>query len=184
MSNIHFISDLHAGHKNIMDILRSHDQAHLRGNAKDTKEMEEWLIEQWNSKIGKRDTIYVLGDAVFNTAALKTISKLRGNKILLRGNHDKLSTEKLLTVFGSLIGFQKKFGFWLSHAPIHPCSLRGAINIHGHLHAQDVLIHNSKFVDRRYVNASVEKLNGIPLSLDSLRREIAGVKAVCHDFYD
>lgn len=165
---IFLIADLHTGHKNLMDILRSHDQAHLRGNAADLYEMEQWLIGQWNSKVTKRDTVYVLGDAAFNAEGLKTIKKLYGNKILLRGNHDKLSTEKLLTVFGSVIGFQKKWNLWLSHAPIHPGSLRGLKNVHGHLHAAQVWDALKNEPDERYINVSVEQLNGIPMSLSDI----------------
>jgi len=163
---IYLIADLHFGHKNLMNILKTHDQLHMRGNCETMEDHEEWLIGQWNSRVTKHDTVYVLGDAVFNKKALKNIARLRGNKILLRGNHDKVSTEALLTVFGSVIGFQKKFGMWLSHAPIHPASLRGLVNIHGHTHAGIVWKHGTEEPDERYINVSVEQLNGVPMSLD------------------
>ena len=168
MNNVFFIADLHAGHRGLMNILRSYNQAHLRGNAKDLREMEAWLIAQWNSRVTKRDQTYVLGDACFNASGVEMIKKLNGNKILLRGNHDLVSYEKLKTAFGSIIGFRKKWGMWLSHAPIHPESLRGLINVHGHLHASKVLDASGE-PDKRYVGVSVEQLGGVPISLDEIK---------------
>ena len=48
---------------------------------------DEMLIEKWNSVIGANDTVLHLGDFAFRNINGYT-SKLNGNKILLRGNHD------------------------------------------------------------------------------------------------
>jgi len=48
---------------------------------------DEMLIEKWNMQVGVDDTIIHLGDFAFNNIELFT-SRLNGNKILLRGNHD------------------------------------------------------------------------------------------------
>lgn len=155
MSTIFFISDLHFGHKNIWKF-----EGPSRGNAQSMEEAEEWLIEQWNSVVSKRDQVYVLGDAAFNKVALAQIKRLRGNKILLMGNHD-VSINSCLQVFGSTIPFCKKFGYWLSHPPIHPTELRGRKNIHGH-------VHSNSLPDDMYINVCVEVLGGKPVSLDEI----------------
>ncbi len=169
MSNtVRFISDLHFGHKNIMRILHEQNQGHLRGNATNMEEHNEWLLTQINSVVTKRDVTYILGDACFNNHAVDLVKKINGSKILLRGNHDKVSHNHLMRAFNSVIGFQKKFGFWLSHCPIHPGSLRDRKNIHGHLHAGVVRLEDGT-PDERYINVSVEQLNGIPITIEELR---------------
>lgn len=155
MSTPFFISDLHFGHKKIHVF-----EGHNRGNAQSLEEAEEWLIAQWNSVVTKRDNVYVLGDAAFNKEGLKKIKRLKGNKVLLMGNHD-LSIHSCLEVFGSTISFCKKFGYWLSHPPIHPDELRGRRNIHGHVHSKSL-------PDDRYINVCVEALGGRPISLDEI----------------
>lgn len=166
--NVKFIADLHLGHNNMMAILQKHGQAHLRGNCADVEEHDAWVIEQWNASVSKNDIIYVLGDSAFNERGLKKIARLTGNKILLRGNHDQLSLNKYLKVFNNVIGFKKKFGYWLSHAPIHPGSLRGKRNIHGHIHAGVVRDHNGE-PDDRFICVSVEHLGGRPISLAEIK---------------
>ena len=56
MSNLFFTSDLHHGHKSILNW-----QGHTRGGS-DLEEHSLWLVEQWNSVVSKRDTVVVLGE--------------------------------------------------------------------------------------------------------------------------
>lgn len=155
-NNIFFISDLHFGHKNIGSF-------RYPGRFKDVKEHDEWLIEQINGVVAKRDVLWILGDVAWNSEALKKVKALRGNKHLIMGNHDTLALNKYLEVFKvirpGLYGYKN---FWLSHAPIHPDELRGTRNIHGHVHSRPI-------EDKMYVNVCVEALNGVPLSLDEIR---------------
>lgn len=174
MSNVvRFIADLHFGHNGLTRILNEENLTHLRGNVTNMEEHDEWLLTQMNSVIDKRDVTYILGDACFNNKSVDLVKKINGTKILLRGNHDKVSHNHLTRAFNSVIGFQKKFGFWLSHCPIHPNSLRNRKNIHGHLHAGLVRLPDGT-PDERYINVSVEQLNGIPISLDELKEKYNG----------
>lgn len=76
-----FVSDLHFGHKNVISYCnRPYENIH---------EMHEALIKIWNSTVKKGDTVYVLGD--FSLApkwSQIVVPLLKGNKILISGNHD------------------------------------------------------------------------------------------------
>jgi len=54
--------------------------------------MNEVLVENWNSRVSKKDNIVIIGDFAFKRHA-RWINILNGNKILIRGNHDKMSAD-------------------------------------------------------------------------------------------
>lgn len=151
-----FISDLHFGHRRITQFAGEY-----RGNTTNVDEHDEWIIEQWNSTVGKRDPVYVLGDIAFNKEGLAKSLQLRGQKFLLLGNHDLFDSKVYEQYDWKVIGFKKYRGYWLSHAPIHPEELRGHLNIHGHVHMNTIQ-------DDRYVNVCVEAVNGNPLSIHDI----------------
>lgn len=55
------------------------------------EEHDEWLLDRFNSVVGKNDTLYILGDvSMANKAKTEPLlHRLHGNKILIVGNHDK-----------------------------------------------------------------------------------------------
>lgn len=170
-SRAYLISDLHLGHKKILDFSPE------RGGST-VEEHDEWIIEQWNSVVKKRDTVYVLGDIAFSREGLAKCSKLRGNKQCILGNHDLFTVEEYMKYFRVRPGIFKYKGFWLSHAPIHPHELRGKKNIHGHVHSNSVkaeyrqpLCNLMNDLDHRYINVCVEALNGVPISIEEIKGE-------------
>jgi calcineurin-like phosphoesterase family protein len=160
LSKVYAISDLHLGHDKILHF------SPMRGG-KTTEEHDQWIISQWNSVITKRDTVWVLGDVAFSLDALKKVALLKGNKNLVRGNHDREAIHEYKYLFSNVYGLIRKNGLWLSHAPIHPQELRGSKNVHGHVHQNPILLDGKP--DPRYINVCVEALNGIPVLLDSLK---------------
>lgn len=76
---IFFTSDTHLGHHNIIKYC---DRPFAN-----TEEMDETIINNWNSVIGPCDTVYHLGDFAFKDP-LSYFKRLKGNIILIRGNHD------------------------------------------------------------------------------------------------
>jgi len=82
---IFFTADTHFHHKNIIKYTERHK---LWSTA---EEMNEGLIEAWNSVVQRGDTVYHLGDFMMgDTRALKTIiERLKGKIHLVPGNHDK-----------------------------------------------------------------------------------------------
>ena len=157
MSSIpRFISDPHAGHKNVLNFPLRKTQVAIKNGDDHTG----WLIEGWNAVVGKRDPVYVLGDIAFGRDSLEIYKELRGEKKLILGNHDEYPThlyiEAGFKILPSLKKYRKKF--WLSHAPIHPSELRGLPNIHGH-------IHDNIIQDESYLNVCAEHLNARPITM-------------------
>ena len=84
---IYFISDTHFHHHNIIK--------YCNRPFKDVDEMNKVLIKNWNNTVTDFDTIFHLGDvALTSESEMKDmIPKLKGKKILIKGNHDKKSKE-------------------------------------------------------------------------------------------
>lgn len=92
-----------------------------------------------NSKVGKKDTLILLGDV----GDIEIARRLKGYKILIAGNHDAgMSNYK--DVFdevyaGALIVGEKLI---LSHEPVN---VPWAFNIHGHVHSGEPMSDNQHF---------------------------------------
>lgn len=169
MSNVWFIGDIHAGHKNIQK---------FRGSCTSEEDNRKQIEEAWKERVKKRDLVWVLGDAAFTEEGLDWIGSLSGLKYLVRGNHDCLSTRRYLDVFEEVYGIVRYKKYWLTHAPIHPDELRGKVNLHGHVHYATIKVGSptqplNSIVDTRYLNCSVEGLRhefGSPIvSLEQVR---------------
>lgn len=153
MSNVYFAGDLHFGHVGIPKFRPvTSEEIH-----------RERIIENFNRVLGKRDTLWLMGDIAFSADMIHQVSRINcGYKFLILGNHDYANISLWSTVVDGIFGITKKKGFWLSHAPIHPDELRGKMNIHGH-------VHNATVDDPRYVNVSLENTAYMPVSLEEIR---------------
>jgi calcineurin-like phosphoesterase family protein len=102
--------------------------------------MDEFMIKAWNERVRPTDKVYHLGDVVINRKALKTLTRLNGDKVLIRGNHDIFRDDEYREYFRELRAYHVVNGMILSHIPVHEASLgRFGVNIHGHLHANRVM---------------------------------------------
>ena len=83
MQKVFFTSDHHFGHGNIIDF---ESRPFM-----DVEQMNDQMIEAWNSVVGNDDMVFHLGDFSFlNREKTKGIvSKLNGYKHLIMGNHDR-----------------------------------------------------------------------------------------------
>ena len=90
MKNIYLTSDQHFFHKSILNWNRK--------EFKNVEEMNEFLINQWNSTIKENDIVYQLGDFAFGDdfEGIENICKLlNGKKTLILGNHDSFKKVKI-----------------------------------------------------------------------------------------
>lgn len=165
MSNIFLVADTHFGHKGVTQFLRA-DGVTKERPWDNVEEMDEALVKNWNKVVGVKDKVYHLGDVVINRKALKILSRLNGEKVLIKGNHDLFRLEEYTPYFKDIRGSHPLAGFILTHIPIHPNSLsRWEGNIHGHLHSNIVTLSDGS-PDTRYMCLSVEHINYTPISLE------------------
>jgi calcineurin-like phosphoesterase family protein len=136
----------------------------------DTK-LSEKIIANQNECVSDDDIFIYLGDLVdgevSNKESIKDIIKrLKGKKILIRGNNDVLPDE-----FYEECGFMAVFDSFkykniiFSHPPLHKSQFNGAeYNIHGHIHGyRSYLVPYSNHIDAYF------KLHKkVPMTIDSL----------------
>jgi calcineurin-like phosphoesterase family protein len=164
MSKVYFLSDLHLDHKNILDF-----SGPLRGG-NTVEEHDDWIISQINSVVKKRDTLYLLGDVAMSQKGLNRILEIPCKKHLIMGNHDTEPMLDYLRVFDTVRAYTKYKGFWISHMPVSNFDfdyrVRG--NVHGHTHFKTVSYEHDPKHWWRYINVSVERSYGLPVTFESL----------------
>lgn len=132
MANVFITSDLHFGHKNILKY-----NTDTRPWAS-VQEMNESLIEHWNSNIKEQDVVYHLGDFSFlnkeQTQAI--LSRLNGKVVWVRGNHDQVLDKLGVPTIGLHEVSYKGVDIVMCHFPmvVWNKSHRGSIHLFGHCH--------------------------------------------------
>ncbi|MEK1828802.1 metallophosphoesterase [Priestia megaterium] len=163
--DIWFTSDTHFSHKNILSFESR--------PFKNTEEMDEALITNWNSVVKPNDLIFHIGDVFFSNAKRSEwiASRLNGRKILVDGNHDRSFSKGKF----AKMGFEShKYYFFndylLSHYPQNPIILAQASeyglkgNIHGHVHS------DIEGLDPNYhICVCTELTNYTPIHWDKIR---------------
>jgi calcineurin-like phosphoesterase family protein len=89
----HFTADLHVFHKNIIK--------YARRPFNSVEEMNDTILNNWNSQVKPGDNVYILGDISFghHEETEEFIKKLNGNLFLVRGNHDRILRGPLTQYF-------------------------------------------------------------------------------------
>ena len=163
---IFVISDTHFGHEKILSFKRPDGE--LLRPFPSIETMHETIVEQWNSAVGPKDTVYHLGDVATCRRSLRILDRLNGKKVLVKGNRDKLPWVEYLWYFTEIHGFIYHDDLILSHIPVHEGSFVGGLrgNVHGHLHCHLVK-------DARYFNACVERHAYKPVAWEEIRAYFA-----------
>lgn len=161
------ISDTHFNHTNIIP--------YSNRPFKSLKEMDEAIIDNWNRVVSDNDIVLCLGDFCFGTKdnIPYYTRKLKGCKILIKGNHDRSKSLYIEAGFQNVlsefvlqpdqVGNKKTIIF--SHKP--RIGIRGdVVNIHGHIHEQT--LDPTMFELENYFNASAENINYTPIDLQEI----------------
>lgn len=135
----YYISDLHFGCKNKYD-----------GR---TLEHDQIIKDNWNRTVTNGDTVYILGDIgregknEENEYLCSIISTLKGRKILVQGNHEKLKDIRLRQLFAEVCDYKEvadnangnNHNLVLCHYPILMWKNQhnGWMHLYGHVHMTD-----------------------------------------------
>lgn len=173
---IYYTSDLHLGHKNIIE--------YENRPYKSVEEMDADLIYKWNAKVGRNDDVFVLGDFCFKgaTKAIKYLKCLNGHIHLIRGNHDHFMSQLSFKTWCMFKDARGGFNVYdegdyahikdgeheviLCHYPIlyWENMERGSIHLYGQVHSYRGC---SKMAPNSY-NIGVDVNNYMPVTLEEL----------------
>ncbi len=161
------ISDTHFGHRNIIKF-QQRPESH-----------EVIMLSEWIDLVGDQDQILHLGDVFMGPSGnqkrwASVISRLPGEKFLIKGNHDEAAQKVYRDA-----GFEvvKPFvwkGIAFTHYPVtelHPAPPGDdyQVNIHGHTHGNAFRPIDGHLIgDVKYINLSVEVHNLKPVRLGNV----------------
>lgn len=133
---IYYTADLHLGHANVI--------RHCSRPFANAYEMDMVLIENWNARVHRNDTVYIVGDFLFRAKqpVEEYLSELKGRKHLIIGNHDKYWMKKVdLSAWFESVSpmlFVNDHGHTatLCHYPMMswPGMSKGGYMVYGHIH--------------------------------------------------
>lgn len=170
----YFTSDLHFGHGNIINLCnRPFDSVEY---------MDSALIENWNRKVKKNDTVYIIGDIVWDKNKVAYyMEQLSGKKILIAGNHDStwVKREECQKHFEALLPYLEVH---LNGHPITMChypmlewrssreetSRKIGYHIHGHIHNRVSEEYRQLFLNFNALNAGVDVNRFEPVTFEEL----------------
>ena len=171
---IYFISDTHFGHSAMIKFGRPF---------KDVHEMDKTIIKNWNDTVKDNDLVYITGDFWYkgDTPATVYLTRLKGRKILLKGNHDDIWINESDALFylekiESYFEYEEnELAFNLCHYPMLDWygGREGRYLIHGHTHSATFINKIDKFYDilkeiPNALNACVDINQFRPVTLEQL----------------
>lgn len=168
MNEIWIISDTHFNHNKDF-ILKPRSFSTV-------EEMNEKIIERWNSIVQPNDTVYHLGDIALGevNAAVPLIKRLNGKIKLAIGNHDTDAKLKIYSTLSNIediqFGYRIKKGkntFLLTHYPQFTGNYDTSktYSIHGHTHCSNTFTEGYDLM----FNVSCEALACMPINIDNIK---------------
>lgn len=172
---IHFTSDLHLGHKRMLQY-RPFDNI---------DDMNLHLLHNWNAQVQDGDEVYIMGDLSFMKTGptLGLLQAMNGHKFLVRGNHDRQVPGPIKKCFGWVKEHRYNLvtdGLFivLDHYPLLTWEKahHGAWMIHGHSHGNLYDDPNARRIDVSVDAVAKRYTNGVyrPLSLDEVKGIMKG----------
>lgn len=129
----HVTSDLHFWHRGILNFCKD------TRPYSDVEEMNEALIEHWNSVVGVNDEVLHLGDFSFKgkEATEAILVRLNGNITFVYGNHDRVLRDQIKVNGVDYLEFRfNGTKVNCSHFPMSSFNQqgRGAVMLYAHCH--------------------------------------------------
>lgn len=141
---------------------------------------QEFMLENFNSRVGKEDKLYILGDLTLNASydtVAEYLSQLNGIKIIIIGNHDKQKMLQRLKDDKIIANFYPWKGCHDNGVPVfmtHFVPLEAHVgpevrlHLHGHVHG---MLKNVIKCPLLY-DVGVDANNFTPVSLADLNLEL------------
>jgi calcineurin-like phosphoesterase family protein len=176
MKDVYLFGDLHANHRKMTEV---NEFGNTYRPFRKVEEMNERLIENINRVVRPKDSLYLLGDVVFQKSISEPLlSRINGKKRLIVGNHDEITPNSYYSKYFSKIllwTIFEEFDFVATHIPIHHSCFRGmALNCHGHMHKDTI-------PDIRYMNVSAERVNYEPVHIEVVAKFAKFARAMGED---
>lgn len=138
-----------------------------------SEEMEETLIENWNSRVNPGDTVYHLGNFSWDPiSAESAMAFLNGKIFFIGGEYDKHLSDLSLIKLGvhqllPAIAYLPKIDLVLSHWPMLDwnCKSEGSIHAHGG-------VIPTSLNDGNRFNVNIKSWNLAPIEFDFLKELI------------
>jgi calcineurin-like phosphoesterase family protein len=184
----YFIADLHFGHANCL--------AYDNRPFSTVEEQDEFIIKAWNDVVSAGDDVYILGDISWydSTKTIEIFKQLKGNKHLIKGNHDGklLKNKEVRELFVEIKDYKEVSAedgksIVLCHYPI-PCFKNhyyGWYHLYGHVHnsfewnmMETVKRQMTALYDKQCkmfnVGAMIHYMNYVPKTLEQIISAEAG----------
>ena len=163
---IYFTSDLHLGHRGIIEMQNRPFE--------NVEEMNRVLIDNYNELVHKNDTVYFLGDISHHMPIDRVnelLSMMKGKKILIKGNHDIKDNNSY-----RMSGFTEVYelpvildGFWImSQEPMYVNENMPYANVFGHVHNNPMY----RTVSSQSYCVSVERIGYTPILFVDVKRAV------------
>lgn len=138
---------------------------------KSTKEMNDVLVKNWNSVVGKEDVVYHLGDFATKPSGFEFAKKLNGEIHLILGNHDidhiqNFDHSLFESVNEDLTLNIKGTDYFLTHKPID--TIPDMFNLCGH-------IHGLWKVQKNMINCGTDVCHFFPIPEDKIEFQRNGI---------
>lgn len=171
MDDIHFfIGDLHYGQNNVHQSIRPEFSS--------PREHDNYIHAKIMEKGNKTRVLWLTGDTFLSSSSFWRLEeyRLRWQQVnIVLGNHchkglaRKATKMKGVNVFGPI----RRFGFWITHLPVHPIDIGRGKNIHAHNHNRVTVIDHTLKKDPNYFCTSAEAIDYTPISLREIKERLA-----------
>lgn len=132
----YYFADPHLGHENIIKLSKR--------PFKNVEEMDEAIIENWNSVVKDDDNVYIVGDFCFKSGKnpVEYLKRLNGRKYLVIGNHDgsilknPVARRMFVEIKERMEVNDNGRRIILDHFPLVEWNgfFRGSLHFYGHIH--------------------------------------------------